>query len=582
MVAVAVAAVLFLSAAESPGTIAQGTTVGGIDIGGLSAAAATEKVAAASAAALRRPVTVRAGESVSMLSPEAAGFTVDAERSVAAALAPSAPEPSAVRAAWDRIVGRGRARDLPLYVEADDVRLASAMDEVALSAERLVKDARLILERGRPKAVAAEPGLILDRAALRAALVRAIAEGESEVDAPIREIVPAVTTEDAQSALAVARAALADPLTLGYQGAQFEIAPEELSAMAAPDPSGIGAGKPITFDTDAARELLGERLRPLEDPPVDAQVVPSDDGRGFTVRPSSDGTLVEWPALLASMTRVALERGRRYVPVPTTTVRPRLTTLDAQELRERREIASFTTYFSPASLARVKNIQQVAQLLNGYVIRPGETFSFNKVAGPRTRAAGFDEAPVIRDGVLTPGVGGGICQVSTTLFNAVFFAGLPVVERQPHSFYIDHYPVGRDATVSYGSVDFRFRNDSEYRAAALGLDHVGVGDGVSCRPGVGSVGVLRDVLLPRPGGASEHSRESTETPRPYAAPRFDVRHGAGCERSLGGGEARGQRLRRGPVRGRLRQCVRAEGLRGACEEAEPPSEIRVSPVRSWR
>ena len=461
MVSVAVAAALFLSAAGTTGTIIQDTTVGGIDIGGLSAAAAAEKVAAASAAALRRSLAVRAGESVIMLSPEAAGFTVDAERSVAAALAPPTPEPSAVRAVWDRIVGQGQAKHLPLYIEADDARLASAMDEVALSVERLVKDARLILERGHPKAVAAEPGLVLDRASLRAALIGAIAEGRSEVDAPIREIGPTVTTEDAQSALAVARAALADPLTLGYQGARFEIAPEELAAMAAPDPSGIGAGKPITFDTDAARELLGKRLRPLEDPPVDAQVVPSGDGRGFTVRPSSDGTLVEWPALLVSMTRVALEHGRRYVPVPTTTVRPRLTTLDAQELRERREIASFTTYFSPASLARVNNIQQVARLLDGYVIRPGETFSFNNVAGPRTRAAGFDEAPVIRDGVLTPGVGGGICQVSTTLFNAVFFAGLPVVERQPHSFYIDHYPVGRDATVSYGSVDFRFRNDSD-------------------------------------------------------------------------------------------------------------------------
>ncbi len=80
--------------------------------------------------------------------------------------------------------------------------------------------------------------------------------------------------------------------------------------------------------------------------------------------------------------------------------------------------------------------------------------------GPRTKAAGFDEAPVISNGRLTPGVGGGICQVSTTLFNAAFLAGLPIVERKPHSFYIDHYPLGRDATVSYGSTDFRFRNDS--------------------------------------------------------------------------------------------------------------------------
>jgi vancomycin resistance protein YoaR len=80
--------------------------------------------------------------------------------------------------------------------------------------------------------------------------------------------------------------------------------------------------------------------------------------------------------------------------------------------------------------------------------------------GPRTIDRGFDYAPVIVDGVLRQGVGGGICQFATTLFNAAFFAGLPIVERHPHDFYIDHYPVGRDAAVAWGSKDLKFRNDS--------------------------------------------------------------------------------------------------------------------------
>ena len=81
--------------------------------------------------------------------------------------------------------------------------------------------------------------------------------------------------------------------------------------------------------------------------------------------------------------------------------------------------------------------------------------------GPRTANRGFDYAPVIAsDNVLRQGVGGGICQYATTLFNAVFFAGLPVVERHAHSLYISHYPIGRDATVSWGSADFKFRNDT--------------------------------------------------------------------------------------------------------------------------
>ena len=88
-------------------------------------------------------------------------------------------------------------------------------------------------------------------------------------------------------------------------------------------------------------------------------------------------------------------------------------------------------------------------------------FSLNAALGPRTVDRGFDYAPVIAaDGVLRLGVGGGICQYATTLCNAVFFAGLPVVERHAHSLYIDHYPVGRDATVAWGGPDFRFRNDT--------------------------------------------------------------------------------------------------------------------------
>lgn len=459
-VAIAVTVGALALSRDTPGLMPRGTFVGGVDVGGLSVEAATQRVAEAAAPRVLEPIVVRAGQDLITLSPAAAGFIVDAGGSVAAGLAGPA-KGSRVQTLWGRLTGRFPARHLPLLFITDDARWASAADNIALSVERLAKDARLMLGGGRPKAVAADVGVVLDRGALRAAVARALNAGESALDAPVKKVVPAVSTEDAQAALEVARTALAKPMTLAYQGARFEVSPAELAAIAEPSPLGFAAGLPITFDTDRARELLGARLSSVEDPPVDAEIVPGDKGKGYSVTPSADGTLVEWPALLGSMTRVAVEDGDRYVPVPTTTVHPRLTTLDAQDLRERREIASFTTYFSPTSVARVNNIRQVAQILDGYVVRPEETFSFNLVVGPRTRAAGFDEAPVIRDGVLTPGVGGGICQVSTTLFNAVFFAGLPVVERKPHSFYIDHYPVGRDATVSYGDTDLRFRNDSD-------------------------------------------------------------------------------------------------------------------------
>ena len=466
--AVAAAGVLVIAAVfgfafvtgDAPGTVPRGISVGGVEVGGLSAEAAAAKVAASAASLLERPIRVVAGDAVFTVNPAKAGLSIDAQGSVAPGLART-ESTSLFREIWGRVFGDSDRLALPFRFEVDDIRLASTLDEVALLVERQSKEARLILEQGRPKAVAAEVGVALDRDGLRAGLIQAIADGRPEVRAPLREIEPAVRTEDVQAVLASVRTGLASPVTLGYQGTLFEVSPGELGAIAAPNPSGIVNGSPLTFDTDAAREVLSERLKSLEDPPVEAEVIPGDDGKSFTVTPSVEGTLIEWPALLSSLARVVLEGGRKYVPIPTATVQPRLTTLDAQELQERREIASFTTYFSAANSARVNNIRQVATILDGYVIRAGETFSFNAAVGPRTRAAGFDEAPVIRDGALTPGVGGGICQVSTTLFNAVFFAGLPVVERKPHSFYIEHYPVGRDATVSYGATDFRFRNDSD-------------------------------------------------------------------------------------------------------------------------
>jgi vancomycin resistance protein YoaR len=102
----------------------------------------------------------------------------------------------------------------------------------------------------------------------------------------------------------------------------------------------------------------------------------------------------------------------------------------------------------------------VAQLIDKTLVAPGATFSFNAATGERTADKGFLEAPVIINGELQNGLGGGVCQVSTTVFNAAYEAGLPILERTNHALYISHYPQGRDATVNYPDLDLRFRNDT--------------------------------------------------------------------------------------------------------------------------
>jgi vancomycin resistance protein YoaR len=121
-------------------------------------------------------------------------------------------------------------------------------------------------------------------------------------------------------------------------------------------------------------------------------------------------------------------------------------------------VSSFTTRY-PCCPPRVTNIRRAAVLLDGRTIAPGAVFSMNAALGKRTSARGFVAAPMISGGRLVESVGGGISQVATTLYNAAFFAGLALVEHTPHSFYISRYPMGREATISWGGPELIFRND---------------------------------------------------------------------------------------------------------------------------
>jgi len=124
----------------------------------------------------------------------------------------------------------------------------------------------------------------------------------------------------------------------------------------------------------------------------------------------------------------------------------------------RDRVSTFTTYYE-AGQPRVINIRRAAQLLDRTTIQAGERFSMNEALGRRTRARGFVPAPMIAGGVLVNSVGGGISQVATTLYNAAFFAGLRLIAHTPHSFYIDRYPIGREATISWGGPELIFQNN---------------------------------------------------------------------------------------------------------------------------
>jgi vancomycin resistance protein YoaR len=124
-------------------------------------------------------------------------------------------------------------------------------------------------------------------------------------------------------------------------------------------------------------------------------------------------------------------------------------------------LGEFTTTFDTTKANRVYNISVAAGALNSLLVKPGEIVSFNKIVGPRSSEAGYKTAPTIINNEFVDALGGGVCQVSTTLYNAVLLAGLEVVERHSHSLPVTYVPAGRDATVVYEGADFRFKNNTD-------------------------------------------------------------------------------------------------------------------------
>ena len=125
-------------------------------------------------------------------------------------------------------------------------------------------------------------------------------------------------------------------------------------------------------------------------------------------------------------------------------------------------LAEFSTKYAASNVNRTTNLRLAANKINGTVLIPGQTFSYNKVVGARTIAAGYKEAAIYQNGQVVDGLGGGICQISTTLFNAALFANLKIVEIHNHQFVPSYVGAGRDATVVYGAKDFQFTNSRKY------------------------------------------------------------------------------------------------------------------------
>lgn len=216
---------------------------------------------------------------------------------------------------------------------------------------------------------------------------------------------------------------------------------------------------PYRFNRKTLEQKLNELTDSLRQPPQDAFYLIDFATDQVEIIPSKNGQQIDISAVLEALQK-ALATGEDIVDLQMVPITPSVTTEQILSKQITGLAASFTTYFDPAQTNRVENIRLATASLDNYEIRPGELFSFNAVIGPRTEEAGFQEAPVILNNRVESGLGGGVCQVSTTLYNAALRANLPIVERQKHSLVVGYVPVGTDATVAYGIIDLKFYNNT--------------------------------------------------------------------------------------------------------------------------
>jgi vancomycin resistance protein YoaR len=155
-----------------------------------------------------------------------------------------------------------------------------------------------------------------------------------------------------------------------------------------------------------------------------------------------------------------LAKRKLKLPLPIKTIEPEVTLEKLKAEGIDRMIMTFTTDFSSSAEGRAYNVTSTAKVLNDIELAPDEVFSYGKIVAATEHKYGYREAPVIQNGKLVPGIGGGICQVSSTLYNAVIRAGLDIVERRNHSLPVSYLPIGQDATFASGAIDFRFRNST--------------------------------------------------------------------------------------------------------------------------
>jgi vancomycin resistance protein YoaR len=402
------------------------------------------------------------------------GVTVDADATLdaAAAIGRENDAQGRVRSAWSLLRDD---RNIPLSISVDEATLNLWFDRVDADLGIAPRDAELQVTDGKVSIVPEIAGTVVDREQTKQTLLAALAG----LQAPSAELItiartPRVHATDLDAAKQQLEQALAKPVKVTFSGKTWTLDPAELGKFVVQtvDDNRAGAGA-VTLSLD--RKPLSKWLTNLvaEDvnrDPVDARVGWNGE-RAVSIEKSVDGAKVK-PLIFADAVNASFFGDHRTIDIPVAVIKPDIDSNHLADLGITTRLAVGSSNFEGSDEGRSHNILVGSNLLNGHLIPPKSYFSFNHAIGIITEDAGFVESNVVDGERIGRDVGGGICQVSTTVFRAAFRAGLPITEWHPHryrmSFYEqDDWPAGMDASIlqpegnPFGGGDLQFYNPTD-------------------------------------------------------------------------------------------------------------------------
>jgi len=461
----------FLLRALSSGEVLDGTSMGGIALGGQTRAEAAGLIAELEPRTVKLSGPQRTFE---VRAPQA-GLEIDVEGSAERAY-------SAGRGGIGTILtgplDLSGDRDLdPAYEPVDPKRLARTVDRIADQVDREPFVGSLSIDRETLEVATKQPeaGAQVRRGPTEENLLEAFRAGRKSIELPVRRQ-PAPSPAEVQSVAREAELYLRRPLRVRTAGGPAEFPPRRMAGVLAIESTGGGPDAGIRLGADAGEVkslvagLAERRDRPARDAGLDTPSQPpvtlSEQGDlswrpkpgAATVIQARDGRRIRRGQAARATVR-AVRDGEHRVRFTNERVKPNVTSNLAKNATSL--LGTFTTSYSCCE-PRVTNIQRMAETVDGTVIGPGEQFSLNGIAGERTKANGYEPAPTIGEGnELIDTVGGGVSQFSTTTYNAAYFAGLQIDAHTPHSFYISRYPPGRESTLNFGTIDLLWTNDTK-------------------------------------------------------------------------------------------------------------------------